>query len=589
MPFDAGMLAASVHELNTVAVSGRVDRIAQPSRDEVVLTFRTLSGGHKLLINAGPNNPRIGFTDAAADNPEKPPMFCLLLRRHLSGARLLSVSQIDFERAAVLEFLSHDEMGFECKRKLIAEVMGKYSNLILTDGEGKIISAMKIVDFTTSSKRQVLPGMRYELPPAQDKLNPMASCREDFVSMLKQYPAERTAEKFITSTFLGISATLAREIVFRATKHTDTPVRYCDADTLCDEFFSVFDKIRAREFEPSLVYSDSSPVEYSFLPLTQYTGKEIRPFASVGAMLDAYFSQKDREQRTRQRASDLLRLLTAAEGRIQRKLQLQSAELADCEKGEEFKKIGDLITANIYKLSRGDTKVTLTDYSDFKADGSYGEIEIELDARLTPSANAQKYYKKYAKTKTAKIELAKQIALGRAELDYIYSVFNALGCAETVTDLSEIRDELARSGYASRLKTNQQLRKSNAKITVAKFRTSGGFTVYCGKNNIQNEYITFKLAAKDDWWFHAKGTQGSHVLMVSDGLEPSEQDFTEAAEIAAHYSRADGGEKVDVDYTKARNVKKVVGGKMGLVIYHTNWSCTVSPNAEKVAALRETK
>ncbi|MBR2479165.1 MAG: NFACT family protein [Clostridia bacterium] len=585
MAFDAGMLAASVFELNKSAVGARVEKINQPSRDEVVLLLRGHDGNIKLMINAGPNNPRMGITSTSPDNPDKPPMFCVILRRHLAGSRLASVSQLDFERAARLKFAAHDEMGFDTTRYLIAEVMGKYSNLILTDGDGKIISALKIVDFATSSKRQVLPGMSYEMPPKQDKLNPTVVTAEEFNSAFDAFPAERSAEKFITSSFLGISATVAREIVFRATRHTDTPCRFCDREILSQEFFAVFNLIKNAEFSPTLVNLDGTPSEYCFMPLRQYGSAELRSYSSVGELLDAYFGERDRAQRNRQRAADLLRVLTNAESRIKRKLDAQRGELADCERGVEFKEKGDLITANICKLSRGDKKVILTDYSIMDENGNYGQTEIELDSRLTPAANAQRYYKKYAKAKTAKIELTRQISLGESELEYLYSVFDSLAHAETAADLAEIRDELSHSGYASRLKTSVKVKKQ-PKPTVARFITSGGFTVLCGKNNLQNEYITFKLAEKDDWWFHVKGSQGSHVLMVCEGREPGDADFTEAAEIAAHFSRLSGGARVDVDYMKARQVKRVANGKPGLVIYHSNWSCTVSPDAEKIAKMR---
>lgn len=586
MAFDAGMLAASVFELNNLGTGARVEKVVQPSRDEVILSFRGNAGNFRLLINAGPNSPRMGVTEASAENPEKPPMFCLLLKRHLAGSRLRTVTQLGFERAAVLSFDARDEMGFDCEKRLIAEVMGKYSNLILTDGNGKILTALKIVDFTTSSKRQVLPGMTYELPPKQEgKLDPMQVTEVEFYAAYDSCPTEKLAEKFITGHFIGISSTVAREIVFRATRHTDTPMSYCDREVLCREFFTVFNNIKSGSFAPTLISLDSVPSEYAFLDLMQYTGAEVRRYESVGAMLDAYYGERDRELRTRQRAADIFRLLTTAEARIRKKLDAQRGELADCARGVEYKTLGDLITANIYKLSRGDSKVSLTDYSEIDEQGNYREVEVDLDSRLTPAANAQRYYKKYAKTKTAQLELAKQLRLGESELDYIYSVFDALTHAETSADLAEIRDELSRSGYASKMKNSVQVKKQG-KPTVAKFRTSGGFTVLCGKNNLQNEYITFKLAEKEDWWFHVKGTQGSHVLLVCDGNEPDVNDFTEAAEIAAHFSRAAGGEKVDVDYTKAKNVKRVPSGKPGLVIYHTNWSCTVAPDENKIMSMR---
>lgn len=585
MAYDAGMLSASVYEINKRLIGARVDKINQPCRDEAVFSLRTHEGNLRLLINAGPNNPRIGITSLLTDNPDKPLMFCLLLRRHLAGSRLISAVQIGFERAVILTFASHDEMGFECCRKLIAEVMGKYSNLILTDGDNKIISALKIIDFSTSSKRQVLPGMRYEMPPMQNKLDPLTASFDDFNQAFDATEKDKSAEKFIISSFLGISTTVAREIVYRATRHIDTPIEFCDRDTLCSKFFAVFNNIKENRYEPTLIVSNGFPSEYCFMPLYQYGVTNFRHYSSCGELFDAYFGERDREQRTRQRASDLMKLLINAENRLKRKLEAQRAELSDSEKGLAYKKLGDLITANIYKLKRGDIKVSLTDYSEQNPDGSFNETVIELDSRLTPAANAQRYYKKYAKSKTAQIELAKQINIGESELSYVYSVFDSLSHAETAADLQEIRDELCRSGYASKMKNTVPLKK-NAKPNVAKFRTSGGFTVLCGKNNIQNEYITFKLAEKEDWWFHVKGTQGSHVLLVTEGNEPDTSDFTEAAEIAAVFSRAGDGARVDVDYTKAKNVKRPALAKPGLVIYHTNWSCTVTPNAEKVRSLR---
>ncbi len=587
MAFDAGMLAASVYEISKAAVGGRVDRINQPTRDEVVLILRTHEGAKRLLINAGPNNPRMGFTAAQADNPEKPPMFCVVLRKQISGARIAAVRQYGFERAAEIELDARDELGFDCKRFLIAEVMGKYSNLILTDEKKKVISSLKLVDFTTSSKRQVLPGMSYEMPPAQDKLDPLTATVEDFYRLCDGFPEDRAADKLITSGFLGISATLAREIVFRSTRHTDTPLRYCDREDLAKTFFEVVGRIKNSDFEPTLVMLDGKPAEYSFLPLLQYGNAELRRFDSAGALFDAYFGERDREQRVRQRAADITKLLVNAEQRITRKLEAQRSELADCEKGIEYKNAGDLITANIYLLSRGQKEAMLTDYSAQNEDGTFPEVKVVLDERLSPSANAQKYYKKYNKTKKARVELARQIEIGERELEYIWSVFDAMTHAETAADLAEIRDELYRSGFASKMKN--YVKHKQQKPEIARFLTDDGMTVLCGKNNIQNEYITFKLAERDDWWFHAKGTQGSHVVLVTEGREPTDRDFTQAAEIAAAFSRVSDGNNVAVDYTKVRNIKRPADGKPGLVIYHTNWTCYVTPDREKIAAMRQGK
>ena len=586
MAFDAGMLTCMVREIRTVALGGRIEKIMQPERDEIILQLRSTEGGKRLLINTG-TGPRIGFTELTRENPPQAPMFCMLLRKHLTGGRLSDIRQEGFERVVTLEFDTRDEMGFACTRRIVAEIMGKYSNLIFTDGEGKIISALKTVDFSTSSQRQVLPGMRYELPPPQDKDNPLEVDFDRFKSLLLAESPEKPLDKFILSRFCGISATVAREMAVLATRHSDTPLRYVTPEEAWRGFDSIMSRIKEGNFAPTMVYDGGSAVEYAFCPLTQYASPvETSQFDTAGGMLDAYFETRDKESRIRQRAADVLRLLTNAESRIKKKLDIQRGELADCERAETFKKYGDMITANLWQLSRGMKQAEITDYEVWDEEKEeYGTVIIDLDERLTPSANAQKYYKKYAKARNAKVELAKQIELGEAELAYIYTVFDALTRAETANDLAEIRDELYRSGYASRMKGYAAPKKQPAP-TVAKFRTTNGYLVYCGKNNLQNEHITHKLADRNDYWFHAKGVPGSHVVMVTNGEEPDAQDFTDAASIAAHYSKAAGGTQIPVDYLLVRHVRKVPGAKPGFVTYHTNWTAYVTPDAERIAAMR---
>ncbi len=585
MAFDAGMLACTLGEIREKALGARIEKVFQPERDEIVLQMRSLEGGKRLLINAGSNNPRIGFTTEQKENPMTPPMLCMLLRKHLQGAKLSDIRQAGFERVAVLEFESRDEMGFPCKKYLIAEIMGKYSNLIFANEEKKVVSALRLVDFSTSALRQVLPGMTYELPPKQEKLDPLTVDEATFLARLAE-GGERPADKWLVATFLGISPAVAREIVFAATGRTDRPAASCDGAALWRAFSEVMESIRTGHFSPCMVLRDGVPVEYAFCPLRQYgVGFEMRPYESAGMLLDDFFHTRDRENHLRQRASDVLRILTNADTRIRKKLELQRGELKECEKGEEYKKYADLITANLYQLSRGMSRVELIDYEDYREDGSFGTCVITLDSRLSPSANAQVYYKKYNKSKTARVELTRQIALGEAELRYIDTVFDALSHAETAADLAEIRDELYRSGYASKMKHYALSQKSKTPV-VAQFQTTGGYRVLCGKNNLQNEYITHKVAGKNDYWFHVKNLPGSHAVMLCRGEEPSERDFTEAAEIAAYFSKGADGQNVEVDYTLVRNVKKPAGSKPGFVIYHTNWSCIVTPNEARVQALR---
>lgn len=586
MAFDAGFLAAVAAEIKQTALGGRVEKVYQPEHDAVVLQMRTFAGGKRLLINAGSANPRIGFSEIPMENPQNPPLFCMLLRKHLSGAKLAAVRQADFERVLTLEWETRDEMGYTCTRLLIAEIMGKYSNLIFTDGDGKILAVLRPVDFTTSSKRQVLPGMRYEAPPPQDKADPLAISQADFAAFLAAAPAERAAEKSITAAFRGISSTVAREIVFRAGGRTDAVTGELDPTRFAAAFLGVFADVRAEKFAPCLVEdADGTPAEYAFLPLTQYPA--YKPFESPCALLDVWFGERDRAARVRQRAADIVRLVSNARARITHKLELQRAELAETEKGETYRKTGDLIVANCHAIEKGAVRVELTDYNDYREDGTFGTVTVTLDARLSPADNAQRYYKKYAKSKTARVELTRQIALGEAELAYLETVEAGLAAAETPTDLAEIRAELSREGYASHPRAAAGTKK-NAAPAFAEYRTSGGYRVLCGKNNVQNEYITHKLAEKTDYWFHVKNCPGSHVVLLLEGKgEPPARDFTEAAEIAAWHSVKAGAPLTEVDYTTVRNLKKAPGAKPGFVIYHTNWSATVSPDRDRVAAMRQ--
>lgn len=585
MAFDAGMLACTLHEIREESLGARVEKVYQPERDEIVLQIRSKSGGKRLLINAGANNPRIGFTGEQKENPQNPPMFCMLLRKHLQGAKLISTEQSGFERVAILGFETRDEMGYECTMYLVAEIMGKYSNLIFADSRMKILAALKTIDFSTSSLRQVLPGMKYELPPKQNKHDPMAVSYENFMSIAESEGNGKPTDKFILASFLGISAAIAREIAFRATGKTDTLCDGFNASAIWREFSSMMNGIRENTYTPTLICRNDTPVEYAFCELSQYGDDFTHKHPeSVGALLDLFFGSRDNEQRVRQRASDVQKLLTNSLSRVTRKLELQRAELDECERGEQYKKEGDIITANIYMLKRGMKEVTLPDYENCDADGNPMTVKITLDERLTPANNAQKLYKKYNKAKNAKTELTKQIALDLSEIEYLNSVLDSLERSESPTDLAEIRDELHKSGYASKVK-NFTAQKQKTPV-VAKFKTDDGMTVLCGKNNIQNEFITFKLAAKTDYWFHAKNVPGSHVVLVTDGKEPTDRDFTQAAEIAAFHSKAYGGQNIAVDYSLAKNIKKPPAARPGFVIYHTNWTAYVTPKADDIRRLR---
>ena len=586
MAFDAGMLACSLAELRRVALGARIEKVYQPEKDEIVLQMRSFEGGKRLLINAGSNNPRINFSEIQKENPQNPPMFCVILRKYLQGAKLNEITQEDFDRIAYLGFDTRDEMGFECRRYLIVELMGKYSNLIFANENKKIISALRTSDFSFDSVRQLISGVTYAPPSSMGKINPKTVSYEDIISLLDAAPQDKPLDKWIVSSFMGIAPVVAREISILSTSKTDSPIYSADRSRVAQEILKISDILNKENFSPTLVLDGEKHIEYSFIPITQYSNCTVKVFDSAGKLLDTYFASKDNNQRVHQRASDILRLLTNTESRIKRKIELQQSELEDCKNGEKYKYYGDLITANIYRLPKKASIVELEDYANIDEEGKIPTVRIELDSRLSPAANAQRYYKKYTKSKTASIELAKQIKLAEQELEYIYSVFDALTRAESPADLAEIRDELYRSGYASRMKVYSSGSHKQKAPVIMQFETPDGMKVLCGKNNIQNEYITHKLAEKHDYWFHAKGCAGSHVLLVTEGKEPTDLDFTTAAEIAAYHSKAEGS-NVGVDYTLAKNVKKVAGARPGFVIYHTNWTAYVTPNGEKINAMRK--
>jgi len=584
MAFDAGMLRFIVQECTEKLVGGKVDKIYQPGKEEIVLVIRCGGGEHRLLLSAGSAGPRMHLTAAKPENPATPPMFCMMLRKHFTGARLAKAEQLGFERAARLTFDTHDELGFPTQKHIIAEIMGKFSNLIITTAEDKIIGVLKSIDFTTSEKRQVLSGMIYEMPPKQDKTDPLSVDDREFNRLAAACESTRTAEKFLMSAFLGLAPVVAREIAYRSCGHAGGTMEEC-AGGLRQAFFAVIDGIREGTGVPTLVRDTTGkPVEYCFCPLTQYgEGFTVTSCETFGDLIDAYFEERSREERLHKRAADVFKLLSNAETRITKKMALQREELTACEEGEVWKLWGDLITANIYRLKRGMESAVLENYWSENCE----TVEIPLDKRLSPSQNAQVYYKKYNKSKAAKIHLAEQLEKAEEELNYIYTVLDALSRAETEREMMEIRDELYHSGYASKMK-NYTEKKKQAPL-IQRYETTEGYTVYCGRNNIANDHLTTHLADRNDWWFHVKNQPGSHVVLVcKDGEdEPTETAFTEAAMIAAYNSKAKDGVMVPVDYLKVRQVKKPAGAKPGFVVYYTNWTAYVTPEAGKVKAMMQ--
>ena len=570
MAFDACMMRAVLDELTTEFPEAKIEKVLQPQNDEIDMIVHYGRSSRRLVFNVGPNAPRLQLSDTAKENPLKAPMFCMLLRKYFLGAKIISAEQLGFDRIAVFTVSCYDEMGFPTTKKIICEIMGKYANLIVTDADFKILAALKVIDFAASTVRQVLPGLKYQIPAQASKLSPLVVDRDAFFAAFESFNKEKTGEKFITSTYSGIATQIAHELVFRATGECDVPIMNMDRE----EFYRVFSDWQQllidRRYTPTVAIDlTGKPIDYSYMDIT-YLGDAvtIKRFDRISELFDMYFAERDRLEKIHQRGRDLVTLLNNAVARTERKLGIQRESLLDSERGEEYRRKADLIIANIYRLKKGMTSFTTEDYYD----ESCPTVEIELDSRLTPADNAQRFYKLYNKAKVAKEVLTEQIAIWERELVYLESVKAFLSEAETEEDLVELRDELYKSGYASKMKGYKPPKQ--IKLRPMRFTTSGGYELLVGRNNVQNDQLTFKTAAKDDIWFHTKDIPGSHVIMVTGGEEPSERDYTEAASIAAYYSKATG-EPIAVDYTKVKNIKKPQGSKPGFVTYKTNYTAYV--------------
>ena len=583
MAFDACMMRACLTEYRSEFKNAKIEKVLQPRSDEVDLAIHDGGVSRRLVFNVGPNAPRMQLSDAVKENPITAPMFCMFLRKHLTGARITGVAQPGFDRIADFTVSAFDEMGDKADRHIICEIMGKYANLIITDENYKVMNALKIIDFAASTVRQVLPGLSYQIPAQAEKLSPLVIDKDLFFEKLSAFPPERTAEKFITSTYSGIATQIARELVYRTSGAIDVPL--CNIDK--EKFYSVFSSWQAllitEDYTPTVIIDEGGkPIDYSYMDITYLgTGLEKRHFATLRELFDLYFAERDRIERINQRARDLIILLQNATARTERKLAIQRQSLLDSEKGEEYKKYGDLITANLYRLERGMESFSAIDYYD----ESCPEILVKLDARLSPAANAQRMYKLYNKCKTAKTVLAEQIKIWERELSYLESVKAFLDEAASEEDLREIRDELWRAGYSAKLKGYKPAK--NLKLRPIRYKTSTGRDVLVGRNNIQNDELTMRTADKEDIWFHVKDFPGSHVILDGSGSEPADSDYTEAAAIAALHSKANS-DTVAVDYTRVKNIKKPQGSKPGFVTYKTNYTAYVHPSLAK-GLVREDK
>ncbi len=578
MAFDGLVVHALAQELNQKLSGARLDKIYQPEADELLLAFHGPNGVYKVTLSANASIPRVALTEQTKENPMTAPMFCMLLRKHLTAAHLLAVRQPGLERLLCFELETRNELGDMVQKLLIIEIMGRHSNIILTDENGRIADSIKRVDFSVSSKRQILPGLSYELPPAQDKINPLDCDLEAILAALDNMTETERLDKALLARFQGVSPLIAREIAYCATGETDFLCRdlnYAVRLDVATTMQRLLADIKNGSAAPCYLTNRETGrlMEFSALPITQYgAAAELHHMDSMGALICRFYRERDKKEQMTRRSAHLTKLVATHIERCAKKLELQTAELADTEKKELWKQYGELLTANLYQVKKGMTAVRVQNY--FEAD--LPEITIPLDSTLSPSANAQRYYKKYTKAKTAAAVLQEQMRLAHEELAYLESVAEALERAETSALLAQIGEELAEQGYIRQ--TADRRKKKQQPAAPTKLETTDGFVLLAGKNNRQNDYLTCKLAQNKDLWFHTKNIPGSHVVLKYEPDRPfTDTAITEAAALAALLSKARESDHVPVDYTEIKNVKKPTGAKPGFVIYTTNQTAYVTP------------
>ncbi len=571
MAFDGITIAAVTNELKNKITDGRISKIAQPEDDEILLTIHTAEGNLRLLISADASLPLVYLTENNKQGPMTAPNFCMLLRKHIQGGKIVSVTQTGLERIMTIEVEHLDEMGDLCRKKLIFELMGKHSNIIFTDDSGKIIDSIKRVSCAVSSVREVLPGREYVIPPTQDKAELLEQTPD-----VGQLNDSQPVYKAIYGAYKGISPLIANEVAFRASVDSDRPfgsLSETEKSRIMGELVKISDDIKCGRFQPCVVYENGRPKDFAALRLTMYEGEDsnITRYESISVLLESFYREKNTVVRIRQKSADLRHVVQTAIERCSRKYDLQLTQLRDTEGRDKFRLYGELLTAYSYQIPSGSESAEVDNYYTGE------KLMIPLDKDKSVSENAQRYFDRYGKLKRTYEAVSRLITESESDLEHLRSIQTSLDIAVAEEDLIQIRQELVQGGYIKKKSSSGKKEKITSK--PFHYLSSDGYDIYVGKNNFQNDELTFKLANGGDWWFHAKKIPGSHVVMrVKQGSEVPDRAFEEAARLAAYYSKGRDQDKVEIDYVKRKEVKKPAGAKPGFVVYYTNYSMVASPD-----------
>ena len=585
MPLDGITLNLLKQELSATIVGSRIEKIHQPSKDELVFHLRSREGAYRLLVSASANSPRLHLTSNAPENPASPPMLCMLFRKHLTGSVITEIRQLGLDRVIFIDLSGTNELGDPTTFTLCIEVMAKHSNIILVNSEGKIIDSVKRIDLTQSSVRQILPSFKYEFPPQQSKLSIIENNPEYIAESIKKCIGKRLSGA-ILETLQGVSPLVSREIAYFAAPDDPaaTDISEISTERLIKKLTELKNTVESGNASPTMLLRDGiKPYDFTFSDITQYGfAVTAKSFESFSELLDDFYYEKDRFERTKQRSQSLLKLLNNAAARAARKLQSRQAELEACADKDSLRINAELILANQYRLEKGSLFYDLENFYDENK-----VIRISADPALSPSANAQKYFKEYRKAKTAESMLCELIEQSEQELAYLESVIDSVNRADGFTELAEIRAELYEQGYLKRAKNDKG--KKPKPLPPLEYVSDDGYTILVGRNNIQNDILTFKTAAKDDSWFHTQKIPGSHVVVIGNGDIIPELTCRQAAALAAYHSGGRESSQVAVDYTEVRLLKKPSGAKPGKVIYHTYNTMWVTPDRELCERLKKKK